>query len=86
MPAPPESPTHEPAGREPVGHEPVGHERGTGRPAPGPGAGGRADQRVDAESAASFPASDPPSDWAGADGPPDRAGRRGREAVPPPGG
>jgi hypothetical protein len=31
-----------------------------------------ADSRLDAESAASFPASDPPSDWAGADLPPRR--------------
>lgn len=80
MPVPPESHTHEAAG----------HEGGPTRPAAGPPDRGRADQRVDAESAASFPASDPPSDWAGADGPPDgppgRAGRRGRAAVPPPQG
>lgn len=40
--------------------------------AAGTGPAGRSDvdTRLDAESAASFPASDPPSDWAGADLPP----------------
>jgi hypothetical protein len=41
-----------------------------------PGRSG-SDARVDAESAASFPASDPPSDWAGADERPTRRAGQG---------
>lgn len=56
--------------------DPTHDEQGSGEGAPETAAGGRArpgsDAWVDAESAASFPASDPPSDWAGADESPER--------------
>lgn len=63
MPPLPEPRTHPQTQRNGAGGIPA---------APGTGPPGRpdADSRLDAESAASFPASDPPSDWAGADLPP----------------
>ena len=58
--------------------DPTHDEQDTPESAAAVAAGGTAqpgsDARVDTESAASFPASDPPSDWAGADDPPSADG------------
>ncbi len=51
--------------------------RSAGRPAAAQPRRPGSDARVDAESAASFPASDPPSDWAGADELPARGAGQG---------